>query len=204
MKHFKITEWTDYVRGLADADRRQAMESHLASGCKRCAELADSLARVAEVGRSESRHQAPDYAVRSIKAFFSLQRPERASGLATITLPRSFDSALAPASAGTRNFGEQGRQLLFESEDFALDVRFERPGSESSGVIVGQLLKRPAEPVANAPAYLVSDGAIAASAFTGDFGGFRLDCPAEGTLDLWLIVSDTERIAVTLEEGPAR
>ncbi len=199
MKHYDITEWTDFARGVANEARRRAMEDHLAAGCRRCQRLATSLQRVVETGASELRHEPPAYAVRSVKAFFGLQRPKRAPGWASTTLPLTFDSALAPASAGTRGLEDSSRQLLFESEEFALDVRLQRQLGDREAMVVGQLLKRPAEPVANAPAYLVCDGAIAASGFTGEFGGFRMDCPRHGALDLWLFVSDTERIAVTLD-----
>ncbi len=201
MKHYDVTEWTDFVRGVADPARQRAMEDHLATGCGRCGRIATALRRVVEAGANELRHQPPDYAVRSVKAFFGLHRPERAPGWATTTLPLTFDSALAPASAGTRTLEDRSRQLLFESDDFALDVRLQRQSGDREAMVVGQLLKRPAEPVANAPAYLVCDGAIASSGFTGEFGGFRMDCPRQGALDLWLFVSDTERIAVTLDAG---
>ncbi len=201
MRHYDLADWTDFVRGVASDAKREAMEGHLSTGCDRCQRMAEALQLVVASGASELRHQPPDYAVRSVKAYFALQRPERAPGWNPITLPLTFDSALAPASAGTRASGDRSRQLLFESADFALDVRLERQPGDLQGVVVGQLLKRPADPVANAPAYLVCDGAITSSGFTGEFGGFRMDCPKKGTLDLWLFVSDSERIAVTLNAG---
>src|SRR5579863_3532136 len=77
MKHFDITQWTDYVRGLSRPGEREAMEQHLSAGCSACASLAGVLRRVQDTALYEP--AVPQNVVRAAKAVFPPHPPNTPS-----------------------------------------------------------------------------------------------------------------------------
>ena len=76
MKHFDLGQWANFVRAAGNGSARAAMQVHLDSGCRRCETLVGQLRRVAALPAADALQAPPDYAVRSIKAYFGLNRPE--------------------------------------------------------------------------------------------------------------------------------
>lgn len=200
MSHFDIARWADHVRGLTNEKVAAKMGLHLES-CSRCNQLVTALERVREDAAAERRHPVPAYAARSAKSIFGLQRPERENALTRLNLKLTFDSALAPAAVGARSLHDATRQLLFESEDFALDVRVDYPSGTGNAIVVGQLLGSEGEPVEHARAYLLADGEIGSAGFTSEFGGFYMEGDRKIPLELWLDLDDDRRISVNLDLG---
>src|SRR5207245_5400202 len=76
MKHFDISKWTDFVRGLSEKSAEVAIGHHLASGCRKCRHTAGLLRKLAAVVRRDLQVQVPEHAVRCARAIFILQQPE--------------------------------------------------------------------------------------------------------------------------------
>src|SRR5947209_18417021 len=107
MKHFDISKWADFVRGLIEESAQVAMKRHLASGCRKCRRTTDLLHKVEAATRSDSQVHVPDYALRCARAIFFLQQPEKVQILPRMPARLLYDSfretpcpqACAPSSA---------------------------------------------------------------------------------------------------------
>ncbi len=203
MKHYDLSEWTDYVRAVAiGAEAREAMENHLEAGCGRCAEAVSLLQAVAAAAEAETLCEPPAFAVRSVRAFFALQRPEGISGWSALPLRVAFDSALAPLATGVRGLagGEpSGRHLVCHTEEVALDLRTDRAATGEEMVMVGQIVGSADGPLPNVPAFLISRGEIVSRAFTGEHGEFQMRFAPTEAVRLCLLLDDEDAIDLSLD-----
>ncbi|MEO1370125.1 MAG: hypothetical protein AAFX50_23325, partial [Acidobacteriota bacterium] len=131
MGPFDITQWTDYVRGLVDEETRTRMDLHL-EGDRRDRRTVDVLRRVHEVGQRDLDLDVPPGVLRSVYALASVPRADGAEapesffeGLRRTVMSVTFDSALAPAAAGVRDAQSLNRQLFYELDDVAVELRHE-------------------------------------------------------------------------------
>lgn len=194
--HFSEDQWVDYVRGLAD-EGHMAMRDHLASGCSECGAATALFEKVATLAAHEAEHRPPNYAVRSVKAYFSLQNVERESGLARLLgLDLAYDSSVAPATVGTRNVDSDSRQLVYYGNDYALTLRMDYDKDVSLG---GELLHRDTGPVSNVPALLMSGHRVVGYSLSGELGDFHMNCGEEDPLRLRMLVNDDRLIEIDLD-----
>ena len=200
MAKYKMSDWADYVRGLLSHDEATAMRNHLATAAtSEERRLVGSLERLAAAAQQENRLEPPAYAVRSVEALFRQRSPHRESIVERLRLDLVFDSMMAPAAAGSRSLHDTSRQLLFQSDEYALDVRVAYPGDRQGSVVVGQLLERAGTPLDHVPAHLVRDGEIAATAFTSEFGSFCIESGVTPPAELRLLVEEGREIVVDLD-----
>ena len=217
-KSLDITDWCDYVRGVAEPERMEAMVSMIEAG-EAPSQLIDRLSLVAEVGHLDSTVEVPEHAVRVAKAAGSLRRPravdEAESGffspgrlLRFLSFSITFDSLEQPAVAGTRNLQVADRQLSFEAEDFKVDLRLEHDTEPNSTVVVGQLLHRGGEegsstttPVVDVPVLAVEEGRIVGRSLTGRFGEFQAEGLPNKSLSLCLLVGPNECLELPVGAG---
>ncbi len=197
VSHCTIDQLTDHLLGQAAEEAEASVEKHLASGCRRCSGLLAMLSRIQRVGRFDTTHQPPSGVVRSVKALSGLGRTRRQSRLVNMRL--SFDSLLSPPAVGARSLHTSSRHLVFYSQDYALDLRLDSERSARDVVVVGQLLNRDWEPLADVPAYLVSGDRVVSHSTTGCLGEFHMECRPAGPMHLQLAVGDKERIVVELD-----
>src|SRR2546429_5574812 len=101
MKHFDIVQWTDFARGVTPDHDRDAMETHLGSGCARCRETFYVVKRVVQAARADSRSEPPEHVVRCAKAIGSLMLPST-SGLSRLIGRLVGDAFPHTAVAGMR------------------------------------------------------------------------------------------------------
>ena len=93
--HYEITDWLDYVHGLAGDEIRGRMEAHAAE-CQGCAETIRWLQRLVEAAVAEAEYYVPEHAVQLARAMYALQRPETVK-----VLPRASASSLEEQATGT-------------------------------------------------------------------------------------------------------
>src|SRR3989442_1049638 len=122
MKHFDISEWTDFVRGVTSD--RSPMEAH-ASRCVRCRATLSLVTRIVQSARTEGQYEPPDRLVRWAKAISALQRPERSSVLRLVAR-LVYDSFREPLPAGLRAADRVSRHALYEAGNFSVDLRLEQ------------------------------------------------------------------------------
>ncbi len=195
MIHYDIQHWTDYVRGLGGASRRSAMSEHIAAGCRRCGELVESLKSV--VADAAGEHEPPNWAVRSVKVMFALHRPR--STVRRRRAQLTFDSLLAAAPVGTRSDGCTSRHLVYNAQDFVLDLRMDYSQTSREMLVVGQVVQRHGIPVPNVPTFLIAGDRLLSRSLTGRLGEFHMECRPKGNLKLCLSISEDELIEVELD-----
>ncbi len=140
MKHYSTEEWVDFVNHFITAGQQEAMQKHLATGCKRCKETVSLWQKVSKTGSVEASYQPPPDAVRLAKAAFavsgSAQKRKESRGVIEVL----FDSFLQPAVAGARSIVIGTRQMLYRADPYQIDMQIEPKPGTNRLVITGQLL----------------------------------------------------------------
>jgi hypothetical protein len=194
MKHFDISEWTDFARGIASDPNRGVMEAHLDSGCRQCRSTVDLLSRVAVTTRLDRLYEPPAQAVRWAKAISALQSRTR-SPLRRLVARLVYDSLCDPTPVGMRAGDRVSRHTLYEAGNFYVDLRLEQEKGSSFATLVGQLTNRqdPESSLAEAPVLLMADKTIVAHAIYNRFGEFQIDYPPSRHLRLCVALDPTTR-----------
>jgi len=208
MATFNVTDWCDFVRGVAAPEAEREMRERLASGDAGARRTVGFLTRLAAVARTDQQTQIPEHAVRMAKAIATVQRPAEDTPADSalwrfLPVKITFDSLLQPAAAGTRGLYPAFRQLSFKADDFTVDVRLE-PDAESRGMaVVGQVLESRGEPrpVARVPVLMTAGGKIVGRSLTSRFGEFHAEELPKERLDLFVLVGPETCIAVPLEQA---
>ena len=178
MKHFDISKWADFVRGLIEESAQLAMKRHLASGCPKCRRITDLLHKVEAATRSDSQIHVPEYAVRCARVFFLLQQPEKVQILPRIPTQLLYDSFREPLPAGLRTQQRLSRQYLYQAGDYSLDLRLENERGSSRVALVGQIQNRKQAGKrmgGGVPVLLVSGKKILAHAVSNSLGEFQME-----------------------------
>ena len=122
MKHFSTQEWIDFVNHVAKGNQQEAMQKHLATGCKRCRETVSLWHKVSKTAAAEASYQPPASTVRLAKAAFAtagMAQPQKESRGVIEVL---FDSFLQPAVAGARSVVIGTRQMLYRADPYQIDI----------------------------------------------------------------------------------
>lgn len=197
MKHYEITLWSDYVRGLGGEDERAAMREHLEAGCAQCAEVLAALRAVVETAAVEREHAPPSHALRTVRAYLAITGQVR-HGRGARVLEMAYDSDFSDPAVATRVQSGTGRQVRFESRDYSVDVRIDPPGDAGTAVVAGQCLDSKGDPVVGTPAVLMDGGEIASQGLTGEEGEFQLTTRSGSRLELWLLLAGGQNLTVPL------
>ena len=184
MKHFSEQAWADFVRGFESSDH-QEMQSHLARACGDCSPIHDTWKRVHTVALREGLYTPPAYAARLAKlevaGTFSAESDHAV--LAKLT----FDTFRNPALAGIRSAAAAARQMLYETERFAVDLRFDHLPAAKIIHVTGQILDKraPYGAIANAAVTVwTRKGLPIAEARTNGFGEFSLQFESQESVKL--------------------
>lgn len=197
MPHFDTQQLADHVRGVLEGPASVQVDRHLQTGCSACERKVRWLRRV--VVAAESEMEPPDYAVRSVIAYYRLRGAWEALPRRRLATEIVFDTLLQPAAAGTRNLQQTSRHLVFNSENYIVDARMEY-GTSGRGIsVVGQILTRSGEPVAAVPAFLITGDQILTRDSTSGLGEFCMHCAPRGSLRLVLSVTEHETIELDLD-----
>lgn len=197
MSKYDLTHWSDYVRGLADPERRAELAAHLAlpgsGSARRSVAVFESLLAFAE---RDAAAEPPAEALRGAKVLGSLLPSGDAGWLARLRSLLVFDSAAAPLAYGVRDLGHEAgagdRQLIFQSDEYFVDLRLEQEPAGDSWVVVGQLLyeKDGVAPLSGVSMLATSEDRFVARARTGELGEFQAEGLPSADLRLLFLVSD--------------
>lgn len=199
MKHPEISAWTDYVRAVADTADRAAMQSHLDDGCTSCRATVAALERVVRIAAADAATTPPAGILRSVIAFFDVQHPQRRHGRRELFLRTAFDSATAPAPTGTRAQGDGRRHLIFESDEYTLELSVDYTPGAVDAVLRGQILEAQGAPRSHTPVFLVGDGEVVGRAISEQHGAFEMSGRLDDSSELWVFPDDQNRIRVSLK-----
>jgi len=178
VKHFSDSEWADFARNAVAPAKKTTMQTHINHDCKKCSATLALWEGVRSITRQESAFLPPEGIVRIVKTQFLAMTPEPKTGLCLL-----FDSDLQPLAAGIRGSSVSARQLLYETDDFYIDLRVERHREAERASLVGQVLHRVGE-ARSTEGVVVSlkKGTLPLAETTANrFGEFQLDFdPANG------------------------
>jgi hypothetical protein len=186
MKHFSTQEWVDFVNQVLTSDQREAMQKHLATGCKHCAETVSMWQKVRETASAEASYQPSPDAVRMAKAAFAASGLAQTKKESRALVEVLFDSFLQPAVAGARSVVVGTRQMLYRAGPYQVDIQIEpKPGSNRI-VITGQLLALSNTEVVSRdiPVTLSNHRGHSVIASTNQFGEFSGEIENSGDLEL--------------------
>ena len=203
MRHFSEGAWSDFARNLLAPGTRATMQRHIEEGCKKCEASLMIWQAVTSVANEESAYAPPEDAVRIAKSQFAAI----AADLKTSRKARLvFDSDLRPAAAGLRG-AVAARQLLYEADDYVIDLRLEPQRELGRISLVGQVLNR-ARAGHNGQSALMTNCAArgilvrllkgvlpVANTATNDFGEFQLEFEPSNDLSV-AIGMDEESVIV--------
>ena len=198
-RHFRSEEWVDLARNVVGADKRKAMQNHLDSGCKPCAEIVNLWQRVHEISQRDTTYAPPSSAVRSVKGMFGIYGGHRRPAHAAIT-QLIFDSFQMPRPAGVRSVAPSVRQLLYGAGEYRVDIRIEPQMDSPKAAVVGQILNSqdPEKTINAAPVRLFRAGKVRAECLTNRFGEFHFECDLESHLRLIVSVPDGAEIVIPI------
>lgn len=184
MEHFSEQAWADFVRGFERSEQRQ-LQSHLASACRDCTASHETWKRIRTVASREGLYTPPADVTRMAKlAFVGRFSPQTNSAVfASLT----FDTLRQPALAGIRSGAAAARQMLYETEGVAVDLRFDHSPALKLIHVTGQILdkREPHGAIRNAAVTVwTPNGLPVAEARTNDFGEFRLQFESQEALKL--------------------
>ncbi len=203
MKHFETQEWIDFVNRVVKGNQQEAMQKHLATGCKRCTETFSLWQKVGKTAAAEASYQPPVGTVRLAKAAFAtagMAQPQKESRGVIEVL---FDSFLQPAVAGARSVVIGTRQMLYRADPYQIDIQIEpKPGSNRL-VITGQLLDL------SHPGVIGRDIQVTLSnrcgntvlAATNQFGEFSGEIENSGDLELTIPGEADKPIVISLRNA---
>jgi hypothetical protein len=186
MKHFSTEEWVDFVNQALTADQTEAMQKHLATGCKHCAETVSVWQKVKKVATTEASYQPAPDALRIAKAAFAASGLARKKKEAPSLVEVLFDSFLQPAVAGARSVVVGTRQMLYRAGPYQIDIQIEpKPGSNRI-VVTGQLLalNHPGTAGSDIQVTLSNNRGHSVLAATNQFGEFSGEIENSGDLEL--------------------
>lgn len=203
MKHFSTEEWIDFVNHVVTSGQQEAMQKHLASGCKSCKDTVSLWQEVSNSAAAEASYQPSTDAVRLAKASYlttRLNTPQKDSRSLVEVL---FDSFRQPALAGARSVVIGTRQMLFRADPYQIDIQIEPKPGGSRIVITGQMLDL------SHPGILGRDIQVTISnnrgnsvvVATNQFGEFSGELENSGDLELSIPGIDDKPIVISLRNA---
>jgi len=209
MEHFSERSWADFVREIGNSEHGE-MQAHLGNGCKECSAERDIWKQVHALALCESTYAPPESAVRMVKLEFTAQRLKSDNGKQPVLASLVFDTFGKPALAGVRSSVAAARQMVFEADGFAVDLRFDSAASSERVFLTGQVLDKRISraPLEDAEVILWTDKGLAiAETKANAFGEFSLEFQKQNNLRLSIEVFGYTRIRIPLanlrpEHGP--
>jgi len=198
MRHYRIEDWADFLRGVGSAELSAEMRVHLEAGCEICSASLAMCRDLQELLSEDLTEEPSENAQKLVKASFAAFgfracRSGR-SGMASLM----FDGALEPVPVGFRSSGAIPRQMLYRLEEFEIDLRMEPVAGMDRTIVTGQVLDRTKsrENLAEIPILLSSDGEIVGWTLTNEFGEFQFECSAKNDLRIMVGLEHEESILI--------
>lgn len=205
MEHFSEVAWADFVRGIGSPEREE-MATHLANGCDECALARDTWKQVHTVAFREMHYAPPPESVRMAKLEFAAQSFEKSKQPVLANLV--FDTFGKTALAGIRSSAAAARQMVFEAEGLAVDLRFDSPASSKRIFLTGQVLDKrvPRASIKDSAVILWTQKGLAiAETKANSFGEFHLELEAQNSLRISIQVEGRALIRIPLANlGPEK
>jgi hypothetical protein len=203
MKHFREEEWIDFVNQVTPAKQREAMQKHLAGGCKRCMETVVIGQKIRQTAALEASYQPPAASVRIAKAAFAVAGRTMQPTASGHFVELLFDSFLQPLQAGARSSGLGTRQMLYRADTYQIDIQIEAKPEGNCLVVTGQILD------VSSPGVVGRDLNMTLSnhrghvihTITNQFGEFRAELESSDDLELSFPGQSEKPIVISLRNA---
>jgi hypothetical protein len=188
MKCPAFEQLISYLSGdLADAESA-AIASHLDSGCLRCAEQRAWFDQISQITATDDLAEPPAWVVkRAIRIpDVTASRPKLTERLTQLIASLVFDSFAGAAPIGVRSAAAATRQLLYQADDYGIDLQV-APSLQSGADLIGQILRKGEDAfdsVNGLPLTLSREGNVVESTATDEMGGFAIHNLSYGSYDL--------------------
>jgi hypothetical protein len=202
MRHFDLTRWVDYAHGLLPPEERAPMDAHLQQGCEECGMTAALFGRVASTAASNPNFDVPADLIDAALAIFPAKLTEVGLPWRTLIAKLSLDGFAATQPLGARA-GNAAAHLMFEAEDYSVDLREEAEPNSLHCSLIGQVARRsdPPQVVTQVPVLLLAGDTVVARSLTNNFGEFCLEYLPQSNLRLAIAVETAGvRIEVPLNK----
>jgi hypothetical protein len=199
MKCVGFKQLIDYLDGRLPGEEGGRVSEHLATGCERCEADRNWYTLLKSMKGVPEPIEPPSWVFRRAVRLFEMRTrtesvPRR---LARAVARLVFDSFQQPAVAGARASGGASRHLLYEVDDYSIDLQI-APASDSGADLIGQVLST-TEPgfdsVAGLTVDLACEGETVSSTVTDDIGIFIMSKVVLGEYDLQI---DTRDLTINL------
>jgi hypothetical protein len=203
MKHFQSQEWIDFVNQVVKSNQQEAMQKHLATGCKRCTETFSLWQKVSKTAAAEVSYQPPAVTVRLAKAAFATAGMAQPQKEPRGVIEVLFDSFREPAVAGARSVVIGTRQMLYRADPYQLDIQIEPKAGSNRLVITGQLLdlSHPGVIGRDIQVTLSNRRGNTVMAPTSQFGEFSGEIENSGDLELTIPGEGDQAIVISLRNA---
>ena len=218
MTRWALEDLADYVRGVAPAETRTAIDADLAGGgpaalqTRRDLELLAAVAAVARGDATAARADLPGStgsdrllpsrdSLIAVRAMFTAAAHELEPPLSLLPLLAVTDPH-AGHPAGFRSAQLGHRDLEIQGERFSLDLSVDTPYDAIDVIVVGRITPAPSESwsVERVPAVLVGGGEVLATAVTNDFGEFHVATQTEeDDVELCLLISGVGQVRIPID-----
>lgn len=191
--HFEEEDWLDLALRLVPTEHGARMRSHLERGCTDCARLYSFWKAVAEAAAQQHLYEPPRDVVQSEKAAFPLAQKLPLLPRVAQSARILFDSFYEPVPAGVRGGTTGTRHLLYETDDFLIDLLVEVEGDKRMA-LAGQILpKSPSRPRTGEVGVLAASngGRTLRHAAVNAHGEFQIEGSEPGGLDLYVQLPDS-------------
>ncbi len=206
MKCPSIDRWLSYTQNLLPEADKALMFTHLQEGCGNCKENLQWLDEVGRVARQDRSFLLPEETVKGMVAWFRSQPAPAGGKLRQLVASLLFDSVLPLREAAVRNDSAASvqaasRQMLFQTEGYDIDLRFESLETSQQEDLLGQIVSQ-AEPIPateTVTVRLLQEEGESAMVEADASGFFRFAGISSGVYDLKIEMADVE---ILLSEIP--
>ncbi len=192
----------DYLDGKIIAAEIVFVKTHL-EGCEQCAAVAEWYEKVTAIAAGDDMIEPPSWVARRAIRLFSKRRSQSSlkEKIGRLVASLIFDSQAQPQVAGIRSTETMNRQLLYEADDYSIDVQISLSEEPRAG-LVGQILRKDDtqfESVSRIPLDLIREGETVRSTLTSETGEFSINEIDFGEYDLRI---DLVEVSITVAGLP--
>lgn len=198
MEHFSEQAWADFVRGISNSEREE-IGSHLAGGCNECTLARDTWQQVHTIALREATYAPPESAIRMAKIEFAARAFDKDKQPVLANL--IFDTFGKAAFAGVRSAAAAARQMVYEADGLAVDLRFDSPAPSRRIFLTGQVLDKRVPRAALEDSVVIlwtQKGLAIAETKANSFGEFHMELEPQNNLRLSIQVAGRALIRIPL------
>ena len=196
MTHLSYETLLDYLENRLSAEKRNAVEAHLAEPCPQCDRRLARLRAVLDATAGDRTVAPPgDVLRRAIDTARSGKKPSQPGHWTRIIAALSFDNRLQISAAATRG-AARVRQMLFTTEQMDIDLQIKPAGADHD--LLGQVLGtgRSGEELPAFVSLQSSEGDLLRATETDSLGQFAFREVPSGVYDL-VFDFENQEVAVT-------